>query len=125
MLPGLQVVHSLGICRAIHVVCMMLVLSYILFNVLDLDGSNFPRLLIPVGRSVIVAEVPCDVEFVYSLDRAELWKNTSDLSADGSGAYGRLQRTEVPRSSPLDSGRTHGYRVGLPRDSIADLSPYG
>lgn len=123
MLPRFRPIHCSILWRAIYVVCMVLVLSYVVFEVLDLDGSNFPSPLTPVQRAVIVAEVPSAVEPAYFPQSAVLWKNTSVLFGDRAGEYVQLQRTDILISLPLDSARSHGYRVGLPRDSIADLSP--
>ena len=43
-------IHSSIVSRSIHVLSVLLVFSYILFDVLDLDGSNFPRLLHARGK---------------------------------------------------------------------------
>jgi hypothetical protein len=100
-------------------------LSYFLSDVLDLDGPNFPLLLTPVERSVIVAELLSEIDLIRSLERAEPLGDIAFLSAKKSGNYIRLQRAKGPGSTPLDSARFHGYRVGLARDSVLDPSPYG
>lgn len=123
MLSRFRSIHCSILWRAIYVVCMVLVLSYVLFDVLDLDGSDFHSPLTPVQKAIIVAEVPSDVEPAYFPQSAVLWENTSVLFGDRSGEYVQLQRTDILISSPLDSARSHGYQVGLPRDSVADLSP--
>jgi hypothetical protein len=123
MLLGFRPIYSSLSWRVAYVVCTLLVFSYILFDVLDLDGSNFPW--VQVERTVIVAEIPSDMELIHVLDRAGNWENASVLCADRSREYAWVQRTEFPRSSPLDSARSHGYRVGLPRgNSVPDSSPF-
>jgi len=110
--------------RIAHVVCALLVFSYILFDVLDLDGSNFSRLLAIVERAAIVAEVPDAVPLNYSPEKSESRGDTSLFFPDQSGLYGRLYWIDLLRASPLGTARSHGYRVGLARNSLPDSSPY-
>jgi hypothetical protein len=124
MLWGRRSFHSSIFWRATHTVCVLLVFSYILFDVLDLDGSNFSRVLATVERAAIVAEVPDAVPLNYSPEKSERWGDTSLLFPDQSGLYARLYWTELLRASPLGAARSHGYRVGLARNSLPDSSPY-
>ena len=48
--------------RMVSIVCVTLVLSYIFFEVLDLDGSNFRTHRDPVQITAIVQEVETDVD---------------------------------------------------------------
>jgi hypothetical protein len=63
----------------------LLALVHILFDILDLDGSNFLRWLTPVEQSLIVAEVVPSGEFLDSSD-VGFWllarQRFSDRSAD-------------------------------------------
>ncbi len=59
-----------------YIVCVVLVCSYIFFDVLDLDGSNFPRLLTPVARAVIVAETLVVIEIQDTRPPRLLFRNT-------------------------------------------------
>jgi hypothetical protein len=124
MLSGHRPFYSSIFRRATHIVCVLLVFFYILFDVLDLDGSNFSRLLATVERAVIVAELPDAVRLSYSPEKSESWGDTSLLFTDQSGLYARLYWTELLRASPLGTARSHGYRVGLARNSLPDSSPY-
>jgi len=124
MLSGRRPFHSSIFWRATHVLCTLLVFSYILFDVLDLDGSNFSRLLATVERAAIVAEVPDAIPLNYFLEKSESWGDTSLLFTDPSGLYARLYWTALSRASPLGATRSHGYRVGLARNSLPDSSPY-
>ena len=117
MLPDLRFDHYSKVWRAIYVVCTLLVFSYILFDVLDLDGSDLPSRH-PLERTVIVAEVAKDTEHVYSLDRSEFWMDLLLLAVSGEAASVRLTRVLI--FSPLDSARSRGYRVALPRSSTID-----
>jgi hypothetical protein len=124
MLSGRRPFHSSIFWRATHVVCVLLVFSYILFDVLDLDGSNFSRLLAAVERAAIVAEVPDAIPLNYSPEKSESWGHTSILFTDQSGLCARLYWAELLRASPLGAPRSHGYRVGLARNSLPDSPPY-
>jgi hypothetical protein len=116
--------HSSICWRATHIVCVLLVFSYILFDVLDLDGSNFPKLLIRVERAVVVAVVPSSTQLNYSSDESELCGDMSLLFADRSAVYSRPPGAEALSSSPLGTARSHRYRVGLARNALPDSSPY-
>src|SRR5262249_10209842 len=113
MLPDVRPIHCSRFWRAIYTTCMLLVFSYILFDVLDLDGSDFPRPRAPVERNVVVAEVPKEIKQVYLSERTELWVDHSVpvLAMSGESVHVRLTRTLT--FSPLDSARTRGYRIAL------------
>ena len=64
-------IHCSIVSRSIHVFSVLLVFFYILFDVLDLDGSSFPRLMAPMKRTVIVAVVPSGAHFHYSPAQSE------------------------------------------------------
>jgi hypothetical protein len=124
MLSDHRAFHLSTFWRVTHVVCALLMFSYILFDVLDLDGSNFSRLRATVERTAIVAEVPDAIPLNYSPEKSESWGDTSLLSTEQSGLYARLCWTELLRASRLGAARSHGYRVGLARNSLPDSSPY-
>ena len=79
MLSGCWPIHSSRVWRATYVVSMLLVFSYILFDVLDLDGSSFLRMLAPVKRTVTVAVVPSDTQINYSSEQSEPCGDNSPL----------------------------------------------
>ena len=110
--------------RATHTVCILLVFSYVLFDVLDFDGSNFSRLLATVERAAIVAEVPEATPLKYASEKSEIWGDTSLLFMDQSGLYARPHWVELLRASTLGTTRSHGYRIGLALNSLPDSSPY-
>ncbi len=123
MIPSIGAIYSSRVWRLAHVVCMLAVFCWLLFDVLDLDGSNFPSLLIP-DAPVIVAEVPPDIQPYNPSAPARLWENTSALLTDTSTECAWFRLAKIPRSSPLDLARGRGYQVGLARSSIPDSSPY-
>ena len=120
MLPDFRPIHYSRFWRAIYIVCMLLVFSYILFDVLDLDGSDFPRPRAPVERNVVVAEVPKEIKQAYLPDRTELWVDHSVLVPAMPGGSVQVRLTRTLTFSPLDSARTRGYRIALPRSSPSD-----
>src|SRR5262249_1100943 len=124
MLWGHRSFNSSILWRATHTVCILLVFSYVLFDVLDLDGSNFSRLLATVERAAIVAEVPDAIPLNYSPEKSESWGDTSVLFTDQSVRCARLLWIALSRASPLGTARCHGYRVGLARNSLPDSPPY-
>jgi hypothetical protein len=117
-------IHSSIVSRSIHVVSVFLVFSYIFFDVLDIDGSNFPRLFTPVERAITVAVVPSSTELNCSQEQSELYRDISVLFADRSAESSRPPWAELLRAPPLGTARSHGYRVGLARNSLPDSSPY-
>jgi hypothetical protein len=123
MVPHFRTIRSSNVWRLIYIVCMVLAFSYIFFDVLDLDGSDSASPWIPTERSIIVAEAQKDVDRLYLLVLARLLGYAPALFTASSGELIQPQRTEVYRSSPLDSARSRGYRSALPRSSPEDSSP--
>jgi hypothetical protein len=119
MPSGSGSIHPSRVSRPIHVLSILLVFFNILFDVLDLDGSSFARLLAPVKREVTVAVMPSDTQ-VNSFEDSELRDDIALLFADRSRLNVRPPRAEVLNSSALGTARSHGYRVGLARNSLPD-----
>jgi hypothetical protein len=120
MLPDFRSSRCSTFWRAIYIVSMLLVFSYILFDVLDLDGSDFPRPRAPVERNVVVAEVPKEIKQAYLSERTELWVDHSVLVPSVSGESVHVRLARMLTFSPLESARTRGYRIALPRSSPSD-----
>jgi hypothetical protein len=120
MLTGFRFKHCSIFWRTIYVVCIAFVFSYIFFDVLDLDGSDFPRSRAPVERNVVVAEVSKEIKQAYFPDKTELWVDQLALVPAISGESVDVRLTRALTFSPLDSARTHGYRIALPRSSPPD-----
>jgi hypothetical protein len=104
--------------RFLHGLCILFVVGYILFDVLDLDGSRLPSVMIPLDQSFIAAEPPAVVEPSHRPDRVGLWESV--VVDNGPHTLVLPAAFRLPLFSPLDSARTHHYRVGLPRDAIID-----
>jgi hypothetical protein len=120
MLRRFPHIHESSRQRAMYIVCVCLVFSYIFFDVLDLDGSNIPSLVKTLERPSIVAVMPSDVEIPHSSDRSQHSPPSAAIVADSFTEYARSQMTTVPQSSLLSLARAHGYRIGLARDALPD-----
>lgn len=110
--------------RAMYIVCVFFVFSYIAFDVLDLDGSNLPKVFNPVQGTKIVAAVLTEARLDFSPKKLESRGDGVIFFADGSREYGRPRWAEISNLAPLGQARTHGYRVGLARNSLPGSSPY-
>jgi hypothetical protein len=118
MLHNLQFHHGSKFWRAIYIVWTVLVCSYIFFDVLDLDGSNFPLKQQPLERTAIVPEVTTDADHAATPQRPELRVDFSMRLQEVSCESAWLQLMRISIFSCLVSVRGHGYRVSLPRSSI-------
>ena len=121
---GFWSIHASRGWRTAYLVCLPFILSYILFDALDLDGSNFSRLLAPVERPVAVAELTFAPEVVDSYEPAAPWAYISHSFLDRSERSNLSRQARALGFLELDSARSHGYRVGLARNSLSDSSPY-
>lgn len=106
--------------RSISIACVTIALSYIFFEVLDLDDSNFRAHRDPVQIAAIVPEVETDVirsQLAYSahpgvevsfflLAKPIEWVHRFSSDESIAPTFNRLHRC--------------GYRTALPRSSIPD-----
>ncbi len=123
MLASFRSFNSSVLWRAISIACVMIVCSYIFFEVLDLDGSNFPSQHDPVASSAIVPEVETNVIRPYLTRVAEPWTEISiSVFNPVDRVYPRLIQTSV--ASPFNLLERRGYRAALPRSSIPDGLPF-
>ena len=107
------------IWRSIYVLCVVFVCSFILFEVLDVDGSDFPTG--PTPTAVRTAE-PSHDEI-----KRTLLQTTSDLrvavlatTQEQDGVAGSVDPVAL-RPSPFVSPRA--YRRLLARASLGDIPP--
>ncbi len=121
--PQLPHSHSAPVRRAVYIVCLFFVFSYIAFDLLDVDGSKLYSVS-PPQRYSILALVSSDVEIPYrfadSGGRAPGGENirlTDDESSRPPAHFTAL--------SLFSLARTHGYKVTLARNSLSDSSSYG
>ena len=87
----------------LYAACLCLVLSFILFEVLDIDGSDFPT---PISRAVTVvklAEPPHDLKRGYGEPPAESWISVS-LDAEVTRQDVLQRRARLAQSQPSAAG---------------------
>jgi len=99
-----------------YVVCIGLVCSFILFEVLDVDGSDFPT-------PIKLAEPAHEIKRALVSGPAQLWMLLSVvvLVLEASG----LRQIRAPAHAPAQPGPRgrRGPRLALPRASLADSAP--
>jgi hypothetical protein len=105
--------------RVVYIICTAFIVLYILFDVLDLDGSNFPTTRAPVHRTVVIVEVPKVGENIYLPDTTDLWMNLAALPTEAKYVI-HLVALSVRIPSLPDAARARGYRIALPRSSPSD-----
>ena len=120
MLAAFRSFHSSVFLRAISIGCVVVAFSYIFFEVLDLDGSNFPLQRFPVENAAIVPEVETNIVRPYLTHWAVLWAEVlcSLLPEQVDSVRPRL--IENFKASALNSIQRRNYRVALPRSSVPD-----
>ena len=112
--------HRSTLSRVIYIICTVFILSYILFDVLDLDGSDFLTTRAPIERNVVMVEVPKVTVNVYLSDTPDIWVNLNILLPTELEKSLRHVALEQPSFILLNTPRAHGYRVALPRSSTPD-----
>ena len=106
-----------------YVICIGLVCSFILFEVLDVDGSDFPAPTSNLATPIKLAEPPHEIKRALLTAPAQFWAllpialvllEAADLKRRGAPPRVSLQ--------PGPRGR-RGLRIALPRASLADAAP--
>jgi len=103
-----------------HIVIAFFVLSYIAFDVLDLDLSSFP-LQQPAHKAVlIVAEVPAATELSYLPGHDALWTKQAIVDSPVSQHAIRLNDNRILRIAWFHTSRSQIYRLIYPPSSTPD-----
>ncbi|HEV2055393.1 MAG TPA: hypothetical protein VGV06_09495 [Methylomirabilota bacterium] len=107
---------------ATYVICIGLVCSFILFEVLDIDGSDFPAP--PTAATPIkLAEPAHEIKRGLLTGAPQFWALLPVLIVLLESAALRRVGTPVHvPSQPGPRGR-RGLRIALPRASLADAAP--
>jgi len=105
--------------RLINIICAIFVSSYLLFDVLDLDGSQHSPT--PAGKSqVYIDENVTDIKPISSPTLCELKSGSfSEVQSSGAVLASVLLAREL-RFSGLKASRRQ--RIALPRSSVTDSS---
>jgi hypothetical protein len=111
--------------RILNIVCAFLVCSYIFFDMLDLDGSDFLRYFGSLQKTFIVAAVSSEAD-LYNSHKWLAHRHTTLIPfIPRSENFTSSQRATLSILSSLYSARAHGYKVSLARNSLSDSSHYG
>ena len=107
---------------ATYVVCVGLVCSFILFEVLDIDGSDFPAPPSTVATPIKLAESTHEIKRTLLSGAAHLWVALAVVVVvlDSARTLRTGSRLRVP-PQPGPRGR-RGLRMALPRASLADAA---
>jgi hypothetical protein len=121
MLASFRSVKFSVLWRAIPFICVMMVFSYIFFEVLDLDGSNFPLQRYPVESNAIVPETETNTIRPYLTRLTEPWTEFSFSWLTKHVDWVHLRLIENLTAPGFTQVQRRGYRAPLPRSSIPDL----
>ena len=112
MLVAFRSFHCSVFLPAISIACVIVTLSYIFFQVLDVDGSNFPLRQFPVDSTVIVPEVETNIVRPYLTRLALPWAEVlSFLLPDQVDCI--CPNLENSKASAHNSLQRRNYRVAL------------
>ena len=109
--------------RLLTSVCAIVVSSYVLFDYLDLDGSDWRKAQYPGSGNVFVLTEPIEIKptsLSQFHDRWELVYEHFTSLLQGPTCFLVISETRI---SGLAASRHRAYRVALPRSSISDLLP--
>ena len=118
----LRVSPSLRFWRLVHIVTAVFVFSYIVFDVLDLDLSDFPLKQVPHERVVVVTEVPKVTELTNLFGGGGLLIEPSFLDPAIFKESTRLQHKDTRRTLRSNT-YLYIHRLIFPRSSSQDSSP--
>ena len=109
--------------RIADVVCALLVIFYVLFDVLDLDGSDFSKVFNSAHQPKVDAVVRAEAYLDVSAERFVPLRAKGDFLATNASGHAPLPNFDHVQFSLLHTARAHGYRQGLARNSPFDASP--
>jgi hypothetical protein len=105
--------------RVFNIACAIIVSSYLLFDVLDLDGSQ--RAPTPAGKSeIFIAENVTDINPVFTPILGELKFGIFPEVQSSSEILASVYLARELKFSGLKASRRH--RIALPRSSVSDPS---
>jgi len=106
-----------------YVICIGLVCSFILFEVLDIDGSDFPAPPTTAATPIKLAEPAHEIKRTLLTGAPQFWTLLPVMIVLLECAALRRAGTPAPvPSQPGPRGR-RGLRIALPRASLADAAP--
>ena len=121
MLSAIQPARCFLLWRLTNVASALFVCSFIFFEVLDLDGSDFVRLQLSVPRTVFLGEVTDELVGPRKIDYPRT--NLLYLAADWPSKFKIIRQTKAFGIAALDWANYHGFRIGSPPNSVGDAAP--
>src|SRR5262245_54278478 len=119
MLRHLRLIKRFRFWRWVHILSAMLVFSYIAFDVLDVDLSDFPLSV----RMLIITEAPKATEMVNTLNWNGFRKVLCLLRPSLFKESIRIQQKNMLRASRFREARIPFHRLTLSQSSTLDSSP--
>jgi len=116
-LRGSRLVLASGAWLTLYVFCMLMVASFIFFEVLDVDGSDFPTHATQMAARLPEAHHD-DLKRLWLQQPVKIWTGDAILEME------RPERSDrhVPAMAwPRPPVRQH--RVALPRAALVDVPP--
>jgi hypothetical protein len=107
-----------------YIFCSLIVISYILFDALDLDGSDLCRFSGSAEKTSIVAVVPLETELFKSPELFAPHHCVLLPIGESSDKFCWEQLAKLLTFSQLHITLSHGYRVSLARNCLPNSSPY-
>ena len=116
-LRGSRLILASGAWLTIYVFCMLMVASFIFFEVLDVDGSDFPTH--PTQMEARLAEAHHDdIKRLWLQQPVKIWTGATILEMERPE---RSDRDVPATASPRQPIRE--YRAALPRAALGDVPP--
>ena len=109
--------------RIADVVCALLVVFYVLFDVLDLDGSDFSKVFNAAHQTKLDAVVSTEAELDVSAEQFVPVHAKAYFLATNASEHTQLRSSDNVQFSLLSTARAHGYRQGLARNSPFNAPP--
>ncbi len=107
---------------AVYLACMVLVFSFILFEVLDIDGSDFPVAPMRAVTPPHPAESSHDIKRTHLASLGQLGIDLPPPVTDGVSLSLRVQRATCLAAAVGSSPAALDFRVALARSSLDDIS---
>ena len=119
MLASFRSLRSSHLWRVVSIACAIVMISYICFEVLDLDGSNF-QTRYPLENGITVADLETIVVKPYLTRIAEPWTEVSTWLLTDPVDWVHPRLIKELTASRFNFPQHRGYRTALPRSAVPD-----
>jgi hypothetical protein len=121
MVRGSRFGRASTVLLAVYLVSMVLVFSFILFEVLDIDGSDFPVAPMRAVTPPHPAESSHDIKRTHLASLGQLGIDLHPPVTDGVSLSVRVQRATSLAAAVGSSPVVLAFRVALARSSLGDI----